>query len=213
MLIESKTIKPLTLDSQGTYISVLPFEQTAHLMLRIADACGIERPEQDELHCTLMYAPDSKLVSPVAQSDTVYTAVVDDVKFWKSASGKGYVVVTLKSPQLMRRHKEWTNRGLKHTYSDYTPHITLAEDIELSAVQEFNLVNAAEKFKGQSVMLTDETLEGINKDYNLSPKDPVVKEVAFEETRLRAASRLKSTAYQCKACGVQAATKVCACTN
>lgn len=214
MKLESKTLRPLTLDSEGTYISVLPTEISAKEFMRIAEFLPIEEPELDELHCTLIYSPENTLISPVAVNARMYSAVIDDVKFWKSASGKGYVVVTLTSPQLMTRHKEWLNQGLIHTYDDYTPHVTLAEDVAFSTGLEFAMISAAEAFKGKHVFFTDETLEGINKDYSLSQTDAVVKELAFSESRLRASvARLKATKHKCIACGTLNATSICACTT
>ena len=213
MKLESKTLRPLTLDSEGTYISVLPTEVSAKEFMQIAKFLPIEEPEMDELHCTLIYSPGHTLISPVADNARVFSGVIEDVKFWKSKTGKGYVVVTLTSPQLMTRHKEWLNQGLIHTYDDYSPHVTLAEDVTFSVGLEFAMISAAEAFKGKHVFFTDETLEGINKDYSINQTDAVVKEMAFSESRLRATARLKATKHQCAACGTLNATAVCACTT
>jgi 2'-5' RNA ligase len=62
----------------------------------------------------------------LAEND-VYPANVTGFEYWDGHDGSGYFVVNLSSPELTKRHKVWKAAGAVPTFSDYNPHITLAQ--------------------------------------------------------------------------------------
>lgn len=165
-MITAKTLTPLTLDSIGTYISVEPTRESISRLCLIARLLGIETDE-DELHCTLMYAPGSLLPNgqAVADYNRMFYGTIDDITVW--GSDTKYLVVIMKSPQLLARHKEWLNKGLVHTFHDYTPHVTLAKNPTQDLV--FSIAEVLPNIKGSQLAFSHECIEGIH-DPDEKPK-------------------------------------------
>lgn len=121
----------------GAYVQVIPTRDTIQ---KIRLACrGIDLPfyVNEELHCTVMYAPKSMPGSDflVEKSEHLcemgpFPALPERVDVWTNHKGKKIVVLRIRSSALTARHEFWVQQGLQPSFPIYNAHVTLTEDIE-----------------------------------------------------------------------------------
>lgn len=89
-----------------------------------------------DLHCTVMY---SKTPVPVGKIDEnkqlpdprfIQEVGVKGITWWPGHKEQGVLVLLLDPTHIQHLHEKWKKLGAIPTYPDYTPHITLATDIE-----------------------------------------------------------------------------------
>lgn len=129
----------------GLYVSVRPARGLSHVLSYLRDLPNVTS-NVDDLHCTLMYSRDSapnliRACSLLYKGPTVYQAALTGLEFWDGHDNKGYLVAKLDSPQLQERHAAWRALGAKHSFPDYTPHMTIATGVRYSAKElaKYNL--------------------------------------------------------------------------
>ena len=90
-----------------------------------------------KFHVTVMYSPDTEfddmtimreieLYSMPFEARVAYAKVLDS----QESPDKAAVVLVLDSPRLNIIHRKLTEMGLKHTYPEFIPHVTLAYDVD-----------------------------------------------------------------------------------
>lgn len=82
----------------------------------------------DGLHCTIMYSSKRKCSPGLADHvlpALVATAPIVALDYWDGHDDEGYIVAKLDSPLMNERNAFWTNKGLQHSFPDYTAHVTL----------------------------------------------------------------------------------------
>lgn len=112
----------------GTYLAVKPTNLSIHDISKIQKAIHLKAPiKKEKLHCTLMYSKDTDGEGYAPNPDIKYKATVIgcDIMGAKD-SGWQALVLKLKCPALYRRFNLATSRGLKHSYPDFVPHLSLA---------------------------------------------------------------------------------------
>ena len=120
---------------------------------------GLDR--QMKLHCTVMWSKVAPHTPRAANYAFRGVATIDRLDFWKGHDSQGYVVAILNSPDLQKLHNEWGERGCSHSFADYTPHVTLADDLGLTAELSWRLNEVAAKYKGQVIDFLGEYLEDL----------------------------------------------------
>lgn len=115
-------VKPFT-GEQGCYAAVQPDMYSLFRLMSLCDVLGIVTDPR-KFHCTVMYSPDR--VPAVKEFNAEAEGYIHEIAWWAGHNNKGYLSALLRSPQLQGCHKQLTDAGAKHTYSPYTPHITLA---------------------------------------------------------------------------------------
>lgn len=95
---------------------------------------GITPDPVSEYHVTLMYSmkksPPADMVEMLLQnSEGAYSGTPVKFTYWDGHDKKGYLVLEIKSKDLFRRNKEWAAIGAKHSFDDYTAHITVANHL------------------------------------------------------------------------------------
>ena len=185
-MITAKTLKPLTPQSAGTYVSVEPNNAAKNQLKAIAQALGFVLTADDlmELHSTVCYAKGTFATDPVADSNRVFVGRIKDLQYWGGHDGDGYLVVVLDSPSLMTRHKEWLMRGLVHSFPDYIPHVTLKTKLKLNAFLEHAMVNVADKVRGRTLIFSNETIEGIKSDTEKTLEKTIKENNAMEASKI-----------------------------
>lgn len=84
----------------------------------------------DQLHCTIMYSPDETIEDPhVPNIDEIVATVTGYDMFGHK---KDTLVLRLESTELSDLHNKYKDDGAVPTYSEYHPHMTIAEEIELT---------------------------------------------------------------------------------
>ncbi len=107
----------------GLYSAVLPVDRSKVVLERIADLVGVWY-DSDEFHCTLMYSPTTPDSLPGAAQDT-FAATLKGLEIY--GDEKKVVVVTLESAELQKEHSRLLSHGAKHTFTPYSPHVTLGK--------------------------------------------------------------------------------------
>lgn len=114
---------------RGAYAGVNLPEAFSARILELCDTLGLEHPEVDDLHCTVMYSREHTLNSlPVINS--AINALVTSVQHWVGHNGKTYVVADIQSMALVQLHTKFSKLGARHSFSAYRPHITLGKIAE-----------------------------------------------------------------------------------
>lgn len=157
--LQAKTLTPLTKESSGAYVSVMPDAQGLQTLANIAVALGVVS-DPDEMHCTLSYAKGCT-TKAVANPNLRFGAKIKGIEYWDGHDNDGYLVVMLYSSDLKNRNRYWTARGLKHSFQDYTPHTTLVSKIEKTPELVTLMGKVGRYVTGQLITFTNETLEGL----------------------------------------------------
>ena len=95
--------------------------------------CNLLDPE--EMHCTMMYAPDARLESdafgerPLPMPVEVGRHNLPQTRVLGKPGSAGALVTTYDSEQLHARHRYWRDeRNLVHSFPTFLPHVTLSYD-------------------------------------------------------------------------------------
>lgn len=158
----AKQHRPLTEDSSGSYVCVLPDDLTKARLIAIASMLNISLSydQVEDLHSTIVYARGCFPKDPTTSS-SVFGAMINQLQYWDGHDNEGYLVIILDSPQLVARNRYWAAQGLEHSFEDYTPHVTLATGIDKNErlIHRMNLVTR--KISGTPLAFINETLEGL----------------------------------------------------
>lgn len=118
----------------GLYISVIPDQQSIDTLMPLyVKGVGLA-PIQ--WHVTVNYDPTSQVdphelshLFPISGCDLHYDAVAGDVVTWDGKNDKLWRVLLLDSPDLQELHAHLRSVfGIKSTYHEYRPHMSLVED-------------------------------------------------------------------------------------
>lgn len=128
----------------GTYISVVP-DYISYLMSFLeADFNGGRKSVPADLHCTVMYAPNS-ILTPEQQQLILETAgrfraYSKQLTCWQGEDGESYVVLELDCPELVE-FNSWlrSHFGMVPTFDEYNPHITLVSGLPAMATKSVPL--------------------------------------------------------------------------
>ena len=118
-----------------TYACAVPTRDTVSRLLRVVDGTfpPFDPAElRDEAHCTLVYSkkagidPGRLAVGPGQLS---LEARMIRVEYWDGHNNTGYVVLKLDSPDMTALHRRFVEAGAKHSFDDYTPHLTIGAKV------------------------------------------------------------------------------------
>lgn len=158
----AKVGKPLNSKSSGTYVCALPDNKSRTKLVHISSALGhpISVEESEDLHSTVIYSKGA-FPSKFDFSRQYFGAKITGLEFWDGHDNDGYVVVTLDSPDLTAENRRWTTLGLKHSFEDYTPHVTLFSKIDKTEdlIQRINRLTS--KVAGTTLIFDQLQLEGL----------------------------------------------------
>lgn len=109
---------------KGFYALKLDLEQGKEIS-EILKKAGITSILPSKLHVTIMYDesnPDINLL----QNDSTYKAKITGVeRLGTKGSEWEAIALTLKSPEIEKRHKDLKNVGYKHSYDEFICHMSL----------------------------------------------------------------------------------------
>lgn len=103
-----------------------------------------------EFHVTLMYSAASEVDPDAVKDNLVIPKIIKadvikaDIFDSQTDETVGCIVLKLKSKELEAAHKDLIKMGLVHSYPEYSPHLTLWYDVELSEARRIvDALNAA----------------------------------------------------------------------
>lgn len=111
----------------GTYVAAVPTEETIESIKKLQKRLNLKNPvPEEDMHVTIMY---SKRGNPdLPPSDTF--KVAEPLTFKLYGENKNCLVLVLDSPDFEMRHQQLAVYGLAHTFTPYSPHITLTYDYQ-----------------------------------------------------------------------------------
>lgn len=108
-------------ETKHGYISLNLHPSTADTIHSIMIRCGVLHPlPPREMHVTLMYDKSNPTIDPECDPKREFEARVEGFGILGDA-----IVVHLSSEDINKRHQELRNKGFKHSFDDYTCHMTL----------------------------------------------------------------------------------------
>jgi 2'-5' RNA ligase len=165
--------------SRGLYARVYTYEEDPvfQTIQTALDRNGI-RPSsviKHGLHITLTYSPaivlDAVKLGRIladmrVDDDSVYEYSMIEASYWKGNSGLGYIVIAVDSPELVLLHSRFAVNGISHTYTKFTPHVTVAKEV---GPIDFNIIRAIDSIN--SVLRNGDNLEACLYANNLTCSD------------------------------------------
>ena len=162
------TAKPIDTEMCG-YVSVkVPVDTGIIIEQWLLDDCKFSRENvyvPGDMHTTIMHDErnpiDKLLIEP---GRTRYKALPTGIDIF--GQDDKFLVLTLFSPQLNQRHNQLLDMGMRTTYPQYRPHITLKSNAEINCIGK-----AIANFGGlisklpRVIVLDNETWEPVNNDW------------------------------------------------
>ena len=146
-----------TESNTGFYCEVLVKESQFNNMLNMIhlNTDILLEPTDYKPHITLMYDETSNF----KQIDLKKPYGKHTLKEFEvfSMNNRPVLVVTVESKYIVERHKELTDLGFKHSFSDYKPHVTLGYILNNDFNE--NLLKSLNFFKQMDFKLTEERID------------------------------------------------------
>lgn len=115
-------------DASGTYVSVEYDPNDSEAIYEFYKDIVPEMYTPNSIHTTLMYSKDTPYLS--IQPSLIGTVLsINNPKYEIFGEKKDCLVVSFDSDILSDRHQELTDMGLKHSWDEYRPHITLSDSL------------------------------------------------------------------------------------
>jgi len=113
--------------TKGLYASLLP--QYTDSIISLAEELGIKL-DSNKVHVTVCYSKTAihPETLPVASTSQVYRALCNHVDHWKGHKGQTCIVMKLTSYDIVAANADLQGRGAVHTFTPYSPHITLTDE-------------------------------------------------------------------------------------
>lgn len=114
--------------TRGLYASMLP--QYPEPIVEIAKELGIEL-DSTKVHTTVCYSKKASVPMaelPAVGSSDVFRVIINEVSHWVGHKKQTCVVLKMISPDIVLLNAELQARGAEHTFTPYSPHITLSDE-------------------------------------------------------------------------------------
>lgn len=132
MKVESRilydSIRQLNPDG-GLYVWIIPSERSILKLQKLMRGAPFPTRNTTQLHCTIMYHHDALPEQIEIPEDREMVGLLRELKIWKEPDGELILVGILHSEDLQELHAELAEQGLKHSFEDYTAHISLGKDL------------------------------------------------------------------------------------
>lgn len=116
--------------SKGTYVGIEYDKGEVEQLLKLFKQSKIpDLYTPNLIHTTLMYSKDTEYVQVLPKLIGTYIDI-ENPQYKIYGKNKDTLVIAFDSEVLQARHKELTKLGLKHSWPDYSPHITLSESVD-----------------------------------------------------------------------------------
>jgi 2'-5' RNA ligase len=127
----------------GLYVWCTPDSRSTLKLQKLMAGAPFKTRNTTQLHCTIMYHHDVLPESVDVPEDREMTGLLRELVIWDEPNGESILVGVLHSEDLQELHQELEGQGLKHSFEDYTAHISLGKDLQkdeqtLAWIQEKN---------------------------------------------------------------------------
>lgn len=119
--------------SGGFYVWVDPTESTIVLLSRILKGAPFKTRNSTEFHTTVLHHGGEVPTEVNVPKDRTCSGELTEFVVWEEKDGEKIIVALINSPQLMSLHYELIGQQFKHSFDDYTPHISVGKKVELTA--------------------------------------------------------------------------------
>src|ERR1700682_4284335 len=114
----------------GLYVWCVPSERSILKLQKLMKGAPFNTRNTTQLHCTIMYHHDVLPEQIEVPEDREMVGLLRQLKIWKEPDGELILVGILHSEDLQELHEELGAQGLKHSFEDYTAHISLGKHLE-----------------------------------------------------------------------------------
>lgn len=119
--------------SGGFYVWVDPNEETLVLLQKALRGAPFKTRNTTEFHTTVLYHQGDVPTDVGVPKDRDIVGELTEFVVWDEKDGEKIIVALIKSPQLMSLHYELIGQQFKHSFDDYTPHISVGKKVEFNA--------------------------------------------------------------------------------
>lgn len=145
-------------NTPGVYVGIKLDKQSIESLQSFIKDNEIPNPiDSNDMHVTIMYSE-----KPIHKSDELIDPKLEltasATEFDLYGDDRNCLVLKIDCDELHKRHQFFTEKGGKHSYDEYSPHITLSYDCP-----DFD-VKSLPKFTGE-ITLTDEYSEPLTKNW------------------------------------------------
>lgn len=141
---------------EGFYSAVTPNSKSIKILKEVCEQLNVELTK--DVHCSVMYSTtcvDSAQARKFSKQK--YVAFLDHIEFWDGHDHAGYLVLKLKSDDLVEEHNRLKQLGCKYTFDKYTPHITLVTPYKLKDKNILKEVN--DNLKHRKIVLINQKID------------------------------------------------------
>ena len=119
------------LDEQGgLYVWCTPDQRSVLKIQKLMQGAPFKTRNSTQLHCTIMYHHDVLPEAIDVPEDREMSGLLRQLVIWEEPNGELILVGLIHSQDLQELHEELNSQGLKHSFEDYTAHISLGKDLE-----------------------------------------------------------------------------------
>lgn len=108
---------------------------------KIFKTAGIKSLTPDKFHVTVIYDESDPEIDLLKNTKTYEAKIIGVERLGKKGSKYEAIALTLKSPQIEKRHKELKNAGFKHSYPNFKCHMSIVYQPSTSDEDIINLIN------------------------------------------------------------------------
>lgn len=139
----------------GLYVWTNPDEQGVLDILRCLKGAPFKVFSSTELHCTVLHCDAALPYAIQVPEDKPFEAYITSIDAWQDHKDRTILVMRVDSPDLVKVNADLQAQGLPHSYPDFSPHITIAKDIDLDAAARLwlDITNARLRINPGRVML------------------------------------------------------------
>ena len=117
----------------GFYVWLDPDEQTCLVLQKALSGAPFKTRNTTEFHTTVLYHQGDVPTDVSVPKDREISGEITEFVVWEEKDGENIIVALVKSPRLMSLHYELIGERFKHSFDDYTPHISVGKKVELNA--------------------------------------------------------------------------------
>jgi 2'-5' RNA ligase len=151
----------------GLYCAVQPDDGSKFRIMRLCEELGVTTDHR-KLHCTLVYSRnDAPPLNEIQSSiDRASFGRINFIEYWPGHDKKGYLVAKLVSDKLQAFHERLIRSGARHSFTPYSPHVTLTTGLPLTEELESNIKEVNRRLSEESIYVNfdDFTISDIKKD-------------------------------------------------
>jgi len=114
----------------GLYVWCVPSARSTLKLQKLMQGAPFRTRNTTQLHCTVMYHHDDLPEQVEVPEDREMVGLLRELVIWEEPDGENILVGILHSEDLQELHEQLGAQGLKHSFEDYTAHISLGKDLE-----------------------------------------------------------------------------------